>query len=225
MSAPSIISFGNSVPGAQSLADSILHNPSLQELNKSLWLFSLVEISHLLFLVIVGGATLVLALRTLGVALGDVPMMQVETLTRPWLRGGTIGGISSGIFMSIETALTLVGNASFFVKILALGGAVLFGFALSGRLRGGNRALLAVLALPGVILLGGGIWLFASTKILAAGATLLGALFAAFLLLVLVAKRRAPSGESNDPVAQLLAIGTVVAWLTVALGGRWIGFS
>jgi hypothetical protein len=225
MSAPSIVSFGNAVPGAQSLADNILHNPSLQELNKTLWLFSLVEISHLFFLVIVGGATLVLALRTLGVALGEVAIAQIERLTRPWLRVGTVGGISSGIFMSIATALTLVGNASFFVKILALGGAVLFGFALSARLRGGNRVVLAVLALLGLTLLGSGIWLFASTKILAAGAKLLGTLSAAFLLLVFAAKRQNPSGKSADPVAQLLAIGTVVAWLTVALGGRWIGFS
>ncbi len=120
------------------LPTEILHNPDLQELNKTLWLFSLVEISHLLFLVLVGGATLVLALRTLGATLGDVAVARVESLTRPWLRVGTVGGISSGIFMSIATALTLVANASFFVKILALGAAVLFGFALSGRLRGGE---------------------------------------------------------------------------------------
>ncbi|MBO9582378.1 MAG: hypothetical protein J7498_15935 [Sphingobium sp.] len=225
MSAPKVVTFANSVPGAQNLADSILHNPSLQELNKTLWLFSLVEISHLLFLVLVGGATLVLALRTLGVTLGDVAIAQVESLTRPWLRVGTLGGVSSGIFLSIATALTLVGNGSFFVKILALGAAVLFGFALGGRLRGGSRAFQIALATIGVALLGEGIWLFASTRILAAGATLLGIVSAIFLALVFVAKRRTSAVQSADPFAQLLAIGTVVAWLTVALGGRWIGFS
>ena len=224
MSAPPVISFANSVPGAQGLANSILNSPTLQALNKTIWLFSIVEITHLLFLVLVGGSTLILALRTLDVTLGDVAVIDVERLTRPWLRAGTIGGILSGIFLSMATALTLVGNGAFLVKILALAAAVLFGFALGGRLRGSGRTLQNTLTGAGALLLGVGIWLLASTKILAAGSILLGAVFAVFLLLVFIARLRKGEADS-DRFAQLLAIGTVVAWLTVAVGGRWIGFS
>lgn len=225
MSAQTVISFGSAVPGAQSLAHSILHSPTLQELNKTLWLFSVVEVMHLLFLVLVGGATLILALRTLGVALDGVALVEVESLTRPWLRTGIIGGVSSGMFLSVATALTLVGNGAFFVKILALAAAILFGLALGGRLRGGSRAFQNSLAAAGLLLLGAGIWLFASTKSLAAGSILLGTVSAVFLLLVYIARLREGSEAGGDRFAQFLAVATVVAWLTVALGGRWIGFS
>lgn len=219
------ITLSNSVPGAHRLAESIAHNPSIQALNETVWLFSLVEITHLLFLVMIGGSTLVLALRTLGVALGDVALGEVAGLTRPWLRAGTIGGVASGIFMSTATALTLVGNGAFVVKLLALAAAVLFGFVLAGRLRGGKIAVHIALASVGLLLLSLGIWLFASTRILVAGAMLIGTLFGVFLLFVFIARARWATGDKGDRFAQALAIGTVVAWLTVAAGGRWIGFS
>lgn len=225
MSEKTIISLGGVVPGAQALAESIANNPTLQGLNKTVWLFSLVEITHLLSLVILGGATLVLALRTLGVSLVDAPATDVERLTRPWLHAGVIGGVLTGIFMSIETALTLVGNGAFLVKILALAAAVLFSLALARRLHGGRAAVQATLALIGLGLLVVGLCLFAGTKILAPGATLLGAATALFLLPVAIARLRARPAEHRDRFAQLLATGTVVAWLTVTISGRWIGFS
>lgn len=225
MSAQTVVSFANSVPGAQALANSILHNPTIQELNKTIWLFSLVEIAHLLFLVLAGGSTLLLALRTLGVTLTDVALTDVERLTRPWLHAGIVGGILSGLFMSVATALTLAGNGAFFVKMLALAAAILFGFALSGRLRGRSRVAQGLLAVAGLLLLSTGVWLFASTRILIAGAALLGTLSALFLLLAFIGSRRAAPYQNGDHLARLLAIGTVVAWLAVATGGRWIGFS
>jgi len=215
-----IITFRNSVPGAQDLALSIAHNPTIQALNQTVWAFSLVEISHLLFLVMLGGATLVLALRTLGLALGDVPVIEVERLTRPWLRVGVIGGTVSGIFMSIATALTLVANGAFFIKVIALVAAVAFSFGLGGRLRGGASGI--VQGALGLVLLVWGLWLFASTRGLNTGSMLVGAVSAIFLVLVLIGRR----GEAGtDRLSQWLAIGTVVAWLTVTIAGRWIGFS
>ena len=225
MSAPEVTSLGNTVPGARALAEAVLNNPSIQELNKSLWIFSVVETAHLLFLTTLGGATLVLALRVLGVALLDVTPAEVERATRPWLRWATLGGIASGIFMSIATVLTLIDNSSFVVKLLALGAAVTLGFALSGRLRGGSRGLQYALATVGLSLLSLGIWLFISTRILVFGSILLGTVAGLFLLLVLITRARGPVQDKGDRFAQLLAIGTVVAWTTVILGGRWIGFS
>jgi len=215
-----IITFRNSVPGAQGLAESIAHNPTIQAMNQTVWAFSLVEISHLLFLVLLGGATLVLALRVLGLGLTEASVLDVEGLTRPWLRVGVIGGSASGIFMSIATALTLVANGAFFIKILALVAAVLFSFALAGRLRGSSRGL--VQAVLGLVALGWALWLFASTRGLNTGSMLVGAVSAVFLLLALIGRR----GKADaDRLSQWLAIGTVVAWLTVTIAGRWIGFS
>jgi hypothetical protein len=218
-----IITFRNSVPGAQELAETIAHNPTIQALNQTVWAFSLVEISHLLFLVLLGGATLVLALRTLGLTLNEASVQDVEGLTRPWLRVGTIGGSASGIFMSIATALTLVANGAFFIKILALVAAVLFSFALAGRLRGRSKGV--VQATLGLIALAYALWLFASTRGLNTGAMLVGAVSAAFLLLAAAGRLRGQDDGAADRLSQWLAIGTVVAWLTVTIAGRWIGFS
>lgn len=225
MSGSHIVTFSNSVPGARHFAESIAHNPSIQALNQTVWLFSLVEIAHLLFLVMIGGSTLVLSLRTLGVTLGDVALDEVANLTRPWLRAGTIGGIVSGVFMATATALTLAGSGAFVIKLLALTAAILFGIALAGRLRGGKRAVQIALASVGFVSLAQGLWLFGSTHILAAGAMLIGTLFGVFLLVVSIARARATRVEQGDRFAQVLAVGTVIAWLTVAAGGRWIGFS
>lgn len=225
MSAPHIVTLNNSVPGAHRLAESIAHNPAIQALNQTVWLFSLVEIAHLLFLVMIGGSTLVLSLRVLGVTLGDVALAEVASLTRPWLCAGTIGGIVSGIFMATATALTLVGNGAFVIKLLALTAAILFGFALAGRLRRSKPAVQIAFAAVGFVPLALGLWLFAGTHILAAGAMLIGIVFGLFLLCVFIARARGTSAERGDRFAQVLAAGTVIAWLTVAAGGRWIGFS
>jgi len=227
MSGLAIITFRNSVPGAQSVAESIAHNPAIQALNQTVWAFSLVEISHLVFLVLLGGATLVLALRVLGVTLGDVPLADVERLTRPWLRAGIVGGTLSGIFMSIATALTLVANGAFFIKILALVAAVLFSLALAARLRGGCGLWPKVAAAAGVAMLGASLWLFGSTRALDTGAMLIGAVAALFVLLVEVARRRGIDNDAGgaDWLTCYLAYGTVAGWLTVTLAGRWIGFS
>lgn len=225
MSELAIITFRNSVPGAQGLAEAIAHSPTIQALNQTVWAFSLVEISHLLFLVMLGGATLVLALRTLGVSLTGVALVDVEALTRPWLKWGIIGGVISGIFMSIATALTLVANGAFFIKILALIAAVIFAAALTARLRGTFGAVHTVLSAVGVIVLAISLWLFVSTTGLNTGAILIAAFVVAFLLGVGLFRQRGAELDKGDALARALAVATVVAWLTVTVGGRWIGFS
>ena len=229
MSELAIITLRNSVPGAQALAEAVVHNPSIQALNQTVWAFSLVEISHLLFLAILGGATLVLALRALGVSLAGVALGEVETMTRPWLAAGIIGGALSGLFMSIATALTLVANGAFFIKILSLFAAILFAVALSARLRGRWRPFHGGLAAFGLGILLYSLWLFASTTGVDTGAILIGAISLVFGVLVAFARRATAGAEGAaaraDTLGQVLAAGTVVAWLTVTVAGRWIGFS
>lgn len=225
MSGLAIITFRNSVPGAAALAETIAHNPTIQALNQTVWAFSLVEISHLLFLVILGGASLVLALRVLGVSLSAVPLPEVEALTWPWLKWGVIGGVVSGVFMSIATALTLVANGAFFIKILALVAAILFALALAARLRGHWNLIHGGLSLVGLAILVTSLWLFASTAGLNTGAILIGAVSVAFAAIVAILRRGQAERTGADRIAQLLALAAVLSWLTVTVAGRWIGFS
>lgn len=225
MSELAIITFRNSVPGAQALAESVAHSPTIQALNQTVWAFSLVEISHLLFLAMLGGATLVLALRTLGVTLGGVGLHEVEGLTRPWLKWGVIGGGLSGVFMSIATALTLVANGAFFIKILALVAAVIFSVALARRLHGRSGLAQSALVSAGAAILGYSLWLFASTAGLNTGAILIAAVTAVLGVATAVLRRGGDRTDEADGPSRWLAAGTVLAWLTVTVAGRWIGFS
>ena len=226
MSGHSIVTFRNSVPGAQALAESIAHSPTIQALNQTVWAFSLVEISHLLLLTMLGGAVLVLSLRVLGLALSGVSVQDVERMTRPWLRIGTVGGIISGTFMSIATALTLVANGAFFIKILALVAAVLFSFALAGRIRQGVGSLgQTAQGLAGLAALLFSLWLFASTRGLNTGAILIGGITVPFVALVWISRSRVSADDRRDEIARLLSVGSAIAWLVVVVAGRWIGFS
>jgi hypothetical protein len=121
--------------------------------------------------------------------------------------------------MSIATALTLVANGAFFIKILALVAAVLFSFALGARVRSGRGGVAA--GVVGAVFLFWALWLFVGTRGLNTGAMLVGAVVALFAVAVLALRGR----ERADALAQVLAVGTVLGWLTVTLAGRWIGFS
>ena len=221
-------SFRSAVPGAQELAEAIVHNPSIQKLNQTVWVFSIIEISHLILLTILGGAALVLALRVFGLLLPEVSARDIERLTRPWLWIGTIGGILTGIFMSIATALTLVANGAFFIKIVGLVAAILFSLALGRALRdpeqrlsGSGLALGAVGLLFTLIAVG----LFVSTHALVKGAWLLAFLAAGFGVTLAVQRVRFAGEGAYVTFTRLLALGSLLSWIIVGVGGRWIGFT
>ena len=92
-----VTNFRNSVPGADAFAQAIAHNTAIQQLNQTVWLFSIVEITHLLLLAALGGAIILLDFRVLGLVLPGVPVTEVERATRLWLHLGTVGGIATGI--------------------------------------------------------------------------------------------------------------------------------
>jgi hypothetical protein len=137
-------------------------------IKQSLWLFPAIEAVHLLALSILGGALLMLDLRLLGVGLTFQPVSAVEQSARPWLITALATMIATGVLIGVSEAIKLYDKDAFWVKMVALAGALLFTFTLKNPLA--RRDI-------------GGI-----------GAKALGAT-------------------------------SIVLWLTVAIAGRWIGFS
>ena len=201
---------------------------------------SILETLHLLSLAVLGGAVFALNLRLLGVALQNVPARDVERATRPWLWGGIVGTIVTGGGMALATAGSLLGNAAFFVKMIALVAAILFSLAVSQLVRhepAGRKALSATLATIALTLWAASLLLFASTSGIRAGALLVAlagfGLFAAFarhhrkLYAIavtaivgagLLLAELWPGAQEDPAVAQTIYFATVGAALIVAVG-------
>jgi len=136
-------------------------------IKNSVWLFPAIEAVHLLALAMLGGATLMLDLRLLGLGLSAQSTSMVERSTRPWLIGALVVMIASGMLIGLSEALKLYDKQAFWVKMIALAAALVFTFAVKNPLARRD---------PGLI-------------------------------------------------AKPLAVVSLALWLTVAIAGRWIGFS
>lgn len=199
----------------------------VKHLNETTWLFALVETSHLVFLVILGGAVTVLNLRLLNVLLTDAPPADVEAATRPWFRAGVWGTVISGTYMGVATVVTLLPSKAFFVKMVALIAAILLSHAVARRVRHAAAPAsgsLDPVAIAALLLWLAAFALFAGTTGLGAGATLvvLGGL--ALVVAAWLAGRREGVPRQLSPL-RVSALSSLLAWLTVAAAGRWIGFS
>ncbi|MBT2132875.1 hypothetical protein KK137_00880 [Croceibacterium sp. LX-88] len=233
-------SFHHLTPGFSDAVLSLSRTPLIKQINETIWIFAAVETLHLLSLAVLGGAVFALNLRLLGVALQRVPAREVERATRPWLWGGIVGTILTGIVMAVATAGGLLASAAFFVKMVALVAAILFSLAVSQLVRQEpteRRGRATALAVAALVLWAGALLLFASTSGIRAGALLVAfagfGLFAAFarhyrrVYLVAVAAivggglvlaELWPAARHDLAVAQSVYFATVGAALAVALG-------
>lgn len=232
-------SFHHLTPGFSDAVLSLSRTPLIKQINETIWIFAAVETLHLLSLAVLGGAVFALNLRLLGVALQRVPAREVERATRPWLWGGIVGTILTGIVMAVATAGGLLASAAFFVKMVALVAAILFSLAVSRLVRqepADNRGIASALAVVALALWAGSILLFASTNGIRAGALLVAlasfGLFAAFtqhyrrLYIVAVGAIVGggllfaefwPAARQDPAVAQTVYFATVGGALLVAL--------
>lgn len=270
------VNFRDLLPALQTPLDQLANVELIKHLNQTTWLFAIVETVHILSMVVLGGAVLVLNLRLLEAILRDMPVARVEQATRPWLIAGIAGTILTGLYMALATIVTLLPNAAFFVKMIALVAAILLSLAVSRQVRAGagaaGRPPLGLAASAAALWLAA-LVLFASTTALSSGAMLVAlagfVLFAGFLgtyrwtylgLLAVAAvlslgfaiRTGASPGAMPGVVAIALGLGAVtiaavlearrrddplldaprvaafsslLAWITVAAAGRWIGFS
>jgi hypothetical protein len=148
----------------------IEHSPLGTAVNNSLWAFAALEAVHLLALAVIGGAVLVVDLRTLGWVFPRQSVASVARDAQPWLVWSLVGMFASGVPLMASLAFSkYYSNEAFRLKMFFLGAAILFTFTIRQRivLAGDDRiansvfakgvAVMSVLLWSGVGIMGRGI--------------------------------------------------------------------
>src|SRR6187549_2150798 len=137
--------------------------------NNSLWLFAAFEAVHLLALAVIGGAVLIVDLRTLGWVLPRQSVSSVAREAQPWLVGSLIAMFVTGIPLMASLAYSkYYQNGAFRLKMVFLAAAIGFTFTIRKKLALGAAeqsesmmakaaAVVSVLLWSGVGIMGRGI--------------------------------------------------------------------
>jgi putative flippase GtrA len=99
-----------------------------EAIRNSQWLFPVIESVHLLALVLIAGAVLVVDMRLFGLGLRRQPVAQLARDAQPWLIGGLMVMLSTGILLFLSEAIKCYYSAAFAVKMTSLLLAIIFTF-------------------------------------------------------------------------------------------------
>jgi hypothetical protein len=125
----------------QSLFEFMEHSWVGTAVNDSLWAFAAFEAVHLLALAVIGGAVLVVDLRTLGWIFPKQRVAEIARDARPWLIGSLIAMFATGIpLLASLAASKYYFNDAFRLKMYFLAAALLFTFAVRQRIALGDDA-------------------------------------------------------------------------------------
>lgn len=130
------------------------------------------EVLHLLSLALLGGASLLLNLRLIGVGLTDDPPSEVRRGVLPWLNLGVVGILVTGVLIGTSNPERLYTSEAFTAKMLGLAAALILTYGVSlpaakqnGRL-GRNASVAAAI---GLALFGLSVGVFAVAKLVNPG--------------------------------------------------------
>jgi hypothetical protein len=124
-------------------------------INNSLYAFALIESVHLVALAVIGGAVLVVDLRTLGVGFRRQPVADVALAARPWLIGSLVLILATGFLLFASLAASkYYYNVAYWWKMSFLLAAIIFTFAVrqpialgdAGRSQSGLAKVVAVVS-------------------------------------------------------------------------------
>ena len=106
----------------------------------SLWLFPVIESFHLLALALIGGAVLVVDLRLLGLQFRRWPVAKLARDVEPWLAGGLVVMVTSGILLFTSEAIKCYYSAAFWTKMTFLLPALIFTFTIRRRVAAADES-------------------------------------------------------------------------------------
>src|SRR5688572_26670833 len=106
---------------------------SLAVFGGSVYLGPALNIIHLMGMVVFLGAILIVDLRLLGTGLRRQPTAAVARDAQPWLLGGLIVLVFTGIPATMATATQQYGNSIFWVKMYLLSLGLVFTFTVRRR--------------------------------------------------------------------------------------------
>ena len=91
-----------------------------EAIRNSIWMFPVIEATHLIGLAILGGSILVVDLRLLGLLLSSKPIQYVIKQTTFMLKLGLIVIVSTGIPLFLSEAIKCYYSRAFWIKMSAL---------------------------------------------------------------------------------------------------------
>lgn len=94
--------------------------------------FSTWEAIHLASMAILGGTSLLLNLRLIGVGITDESSSEVHRNLKTWINVGLFGVLFTGFFMAMPDGRRIYNDAAFTVKMLALIAGIIFTYGVSG---------------------------------------------------------------------------------------------
>ena len=106
----------------------------------SLWLFPVIESFHLLALALIGGAVLVVDLRLLGLQFRRWPVAKLARDVEPWLAGGLVVMVTSGILLFTSEAIKCYYSPAFWTKMTFLLPALVFTFTIRRRVAAADES-------------------------------------------------------------------------------------
>ncbi|MBL8770287.1 MAG: hypothetical protein JNK30_02805 [Phenylobacterium sp.] len=134
----------------------------------SVWAFAQIEVGHLLSLAVLGGTSLLLNLRLIGVGLTDEPPRELHRNLAVWTWAGLIVILISGLLMGASNAERLYTSEAFTAKMIGLAAGILmtFGFTLPAtRNDGVVGALPRAMAVIGLAIFLVAVWVFLQAKL------------------------------------------------------------
>jgi hypothetical protein len=169
------------------------------------------EVGHVLSLIMLGGTTILMNLRLLGVGLTQEPPSEIYRNLRFWQNVGVIGIVVTGILIGSANAERLYDSAAFIVKMLALLAGIILTYGVSRPVAAADGAV----GLPPKIwfAMGGavfllGLWIFATSELINPG--VFHVITAAALLVLFVTQGRVRLAYLGGLVALIVAqfVGT-----------------
>ncbi len=147
------------------------------------------EVGHVLSLITLGGTTILMNLRLLGVGLTQEPPSEIYRNLRFWQNVGVIGIVVTGILIGSANAERLYDSAAFIVKMLALLAGIILTYGVSRPVAAADGAVGVLpkiwFALGGAVFLLG-LWIFATSELINPG--VFHVITAAALLVLFVAQ-------------------------------------
>jgi hypothetical protein len=89
-------------------------------LHESLWVWPLVESTHVLTLALFAGTAMLFDLRLTGRALGSMPAATVYTRLLPWTRAGFVIMVATGLLLFYATPVRNYQNVFFRAKLILM---------------------------------------------------------------------------------------------------------
>jgi hypothetical protein len=132
--------------------------PASKFINESLWLFAVIQAFHLVALALLSGSLLVVDLRLLGRGFASRTVAQVARDAWPWLIGGIVGMVATGIPQLMANASRVYYSEYFWQKMYLLAAALVFTFTVRRMVTAADEARVSRIGAKVVALVSLALW-------------------------------------------------------------------